>query len=68
MTVACNKTNISIQVISDDIAALHVCRVYLSAGAAESTSVITMTIPDVNGVTYTGSITFVAGEATAYNA
>lgn len=68
MTVTCNKTSISIQVISDDIASIHVCRVYLSAGAAETTSVISMTIPDVNGVTYTGSITFVNGEATAYNA
>ena len=68
MTVTCNKTNISIQVISDDIAALHVCRVYLVADSEKHTSVITMTIPDVNGVTYTGHITFVDGEATAYNA
>lgn len=67
MTVTCDKTGIRIDTISDDIAALHVCRVYLVANAAETTSVITMTIPDVNGVTYTGSITFVAGEATAYN-
>ena len=68
MTVTCDKTGIRVEVISDDIAALHVCRVYLVANAAETTSVITLTIPDVNGVAYTGSITFVAGEATAYNA
>ena len=64
----CDKTGIRVDTISNDIASIHVCRVYLSASAAESTSIITMTFPDVNGVTYTGSITFVAGEATAYNA
>ncbi len=68
MTVTCDKTGISIDAISDDIAELHVCRVYLIAKDAAPTSVITMKIPDANGVTHTGSITFVDGEATAYNA
>ena len=68
MTVTCNKTGIRVELISDDIPAKHACRVYLVANAAESTSVITMTIPDANGVTCTGSITFVDGEATAYSA
>ena len=67
MTATCSKTGIRVEVISDDIAALKVCRVYLVANAAETTSVIEMTIPDANGVTYTGSITFVNGEATLYN-
>lgn len=61
-------TTIRVEVISDDLASLKVCRVYLVAGAAYNTGKLTMTIPDVNGVTYTGSITFVDGEATAYNA
>ncbi len=60
-------TTIRVEVISDDLASLQVCRVYLVAGAAYNTGKLTMTIPDVNGVTYTGSITFVDGEATAYN-
>ena len=68
MTVTCDKTGIRVDTISNDIASIHVCRVYLVANAAETTSVISMTIPDVNGVTYTGHITFVNGEATAYNA
>ena len=67
MTVSCDKTGIRVEVISDDLPSVHSCRVYLVANAAESTSVITMTIPDANGVTCTGSITFVSGEATAYN-
>ena len=61
-------TTVRVEVISDDLASLKVCRVYLVAGAAYNTGKLTMTIPDVNGVTYTGSITFVDGEATAYNA
>lgn len=61
-------TTVRVEVISDDLASLKVCRVYLVAGAAYSTGKLTMTIPDVNGITYTGSITFVDGEATAYNA
>ena len=61
-------TTIRVEVISDDLASLKVCRVYLVAGGAYNTGKLTMTIPDVNGVTYTGSITFVDGEATAYNA
>ena len=68
MTVSCDKTGIRVEVISDDIVSIKVCRVYLVANADEGTSVITMTIPDANGVTCTGSITFVNGEATAYNA
>ena len=68
MTVACDKTGIRIDVISDDIPSKHACRVYLVADSDKPTSVITMTIPDANGVTCTGSITFVDGEATAYNA
>ena len=60
-------TTIRVEVISDDLASLKVCRVYLVAGAAYTTGKLTMTIPDVNGITYTGSITFVDGEATAYN-
>ena len=68
MTVTCDETGIRIEAISDDIGAKHACRVYLIANDVKPTSIITMTIPDVNGVTYTGSITFVNGEATAYNA
>lgn len=68
MTVACDKTGIRIEVISDDIPSKHACRVYLVADSDKPTSVITMTIPDANGVTCTGSITFVDGKATAYNA
>ena len=60
-------TTIAVNVISDPISG-NVGRVYLVAGAAYNTGKLTMTIPDVNGVTYTGSITFVDGEATAYNA
>ena len=61
------STTIRVEVISDDIPALTVCRVYLVAGAAYSTGKLTMTIADASGVTHTGSITFVAGEATAFN-
>ena len=60
-------TTIRVEVISDDLASLKVCRVYLVAGAAYTTGKLTMTIPDASGVTHTGSITFVDGEATAFN-
>ena len=60
-------TTISVNVISDPIAG-DVGRVYLVAGAAYNTGKLTMSVPDVNGVTYTGTITFVDGAATAYNA
>ena len=60
-------TTIRVEVISDDIAASKVCRVYLVAGAAYNTGKLTMTIPGNDGITYTGTITFTAGQATAYN-
>ena len=60
-------TTIRIDVISDDLASLKVCRVYLVAGAAYTTGKLTLTIPSAEGVTHTGTITFVDGEATAFN-
>lgn len=61
------STTIRVEVISDDIAASTSCRVYLVAGAAYNSGTLTMTIPDAKGITCTGTITFVDGEATAYN-
>ena len=61
------STTIRVENISDDIPAATSCRVYLVAGAAYNTGKLTMTIPSAAGVTHTGTITFVSGEATAYN-
>ena len=61
-------TTIRVDVISDDIAAVKACRIYLVAGAEYTTGTLTMTIPDANGVTCTGTIVFESGEAVSYNA
>ena len=60
-------TTVTFVTISDDIGAATSARVYLSLGAAYGTGVLTMSLPDANGVTYTGTITFASGVATAYN-
>ena len=62
------STTVSVDTISDDIGAATSARVYILAGAAYNTGVLTMSLPDANGVTYTGTITFESGVATAYNA
>ena len=67
ITVSHSATGVRVEVISDDVAADKYCRVYLVLNAAEPNGVLTMTIPDPDGVVYTGTITFVNSEATAYN-
>lgn len=62
------STSVTVDTISDDIGAKTSARVYVLAGAAYNTGVLTMTIPSKSGVLHTGTITFVSGEATAYNA
>ena len=61
------STTVSVVTISDDIGSATSARVYLSLGAAYATGTLTMSLPDVNGVTYTGTIEFNAGVAVAYN-
>ena len=67
MTASYSTTGVRVEVISDDMAGIKVCRVYLVLNAAVD-GTLTMTIPDANGVTYTGTIVFSANEAVSYNA
>ena len=60
-------TTARVEVISDDNATLHYCRVYVVLGAAYNTGTLTMTIPDAHGVTYTGTLEFNAGVLVAIN-
>ena len=54
-------TTVTVDTISDDLGAATSARVYILAGAAYNTGVLTMTLPDANGITYTGTITFASG-------
>lgn len=61
------SVSLTVDVISDDINALHVCRIYIVAASEQHSGTLTMSLPDSNGVTYTGTIQFNAGVAVAYN-
>ena len=61
------STTVTVDTISDDLGSAQSARVYILAGAAYNTGVLTMSLPDVNGITYTGTIEFNAGVAVAYN-
>ena len=54
-------------VVSDDIAASKVCRVYIVLSAAYNTGVLTLKIPGADGKTYEGSLEFAAGKLSKIN-
>ena len=60
-------TNVWVDTISDNLDSATSARVYVLMGAAYNTGTLTMSLPDANGVTYTGTIQFNAGAAVAYN-
>lgn len=62
------STTVTVDTISDDLGAKTSARVYILAGAAYNSGVLTMSLPNKAGVLHTGTITFVDGVATAYNA
>ena len=49
------------KVVSDDIAASKVCRVYIVLSAAYNTGKLTLTIPGADGKTYEGTLEFAEG-------
>jgi len=54
-------------VVSDDIAASKVCRVYIVLSAAYNTGVLTLKIPGADGKTYEGTLEFAAGVLSKIN-
>ena len=60
-------TTINDKVVSDDIAASKVCRVYIVLSAAHNTGKLTLTIPGADGKTYEGTLEFNAGALTKVN-
>jgi uncharacterized protein YjdB len=55
------------KVVSDDIAASKVCRVYIVLSAAHNTGKLTLTIPGADGKTYEGTLEFAEGTLTKVN-